>query len=369
MNKTQTRAEHQKKAGQASAGFSTNGQEKKHVLNAKVYHDEDADLKWLKGKRVVVVGYGSQGHGQALNLRDAEMDVHIAVRKDGRGWNLAQKHGWKEGKTLSNDLASEIKQADWVHILLPDESQKDVWDAVIAPNLKEGATIGFSHGFNIRYSQIVPPKDCDVVLVAPKGPGHLVRRTFEEGRGTPALIAIEQDSSGHAFETALAFCKAIGATRAGVLQTTFKEETETDLFGEQVVLCGGAVELIKKGFETLVEAGYQPELAYFECLHELKLIVDLVQEGGIGWMNYSISNTAEYGEYSRGPRIITDETKKEMKKILGEIQNGEFAREYLMENKVGKPVFNSFRKAMADHPIEKVGEALRAMMPWLKKRE
>lgn len=357
------------------AAFSTNGHNKKTSskqpsgLKAKVYHDSDADLKWLKGKRIVVVGYGSQGHGQALNLRDSKLDVHIAVREGGRGWNLAIKHGWTKGKNLSSDLGAEIKQADWVHILLPDETQGEVWESTIRPNLKKGATVAFSHGFNIRYSQIVPPKDCDVVLVAPKGPGHLVRRTYEEGRGTPCLFAIEQDASGQAKNRCLAFAKAIGGTRAGAIQTSFKEETETDLFGEQVVLCGGAVELIKKGFETLVEAGYQPELAYFECLHELKLIVDLVQEGGIGWMNYSISNTAEYGEYSRGPRIVTDETKKEMKKILGEIQSGEFAREYLMENKIGKPVFNSYRKAMADHQIEKVGEALRGMMPWLKKKE
>jgi len=350
--------------------FSPNGKNK-HVsaLRTKVYHDQDADLKWLKGKKIVVVGYGSQGHGQALNLRDSQLDVHVAVRKGGRGWNLALKHGWEEGKNLSSDLAAEIRKADWVHILLPDENQADVWKEIIEPNLKKGATVGFSHGFNIRYSQIVPPQDCDVVLVAPKGPGHLVRRTFEEGRGTPALVGVGQDSSGLAFKRALAFCKAIGATRAGVIQTTFKEETETDLFGEQVVLCGGAVELIKKGFETLVEAGYQPELAYFECLHELKLIVDLVQEGGIGWMNYSISNTAEYGEYSRGGRIITEETKKEMKKILGEIQSGEFAREYLLENKAGKPVFNSYRSALAEHQIEKVGAELRSMMPWLKKKE
>ena len=365
--KTQTKTESKK-----SSGFSTNGQKGTKVpsvLKAKVYHDEDADLKWLKGIRVVVIGYGSQGHGQALNLRDSKIDVRIAVREGGRGWNLALKHGWKPGQNLSSQIASEVKSADWIHILLPDESQAEVWEKEIAPNIKKGSTVAFSHGFNIRYSQIVPPKDCDVVLIAPKGPGHLVRRTFEEGRGTPSLIAVEQDVTGHAFDRALAFCKAIGATRAGVLTTSFKEETETDLFGEQVVLCGGVVELIKKGFETLVEAGYQPELAYFECLHELKLIVDLIQEGGIGWMNYSISNTAEYGEYSRGARIVTDETKKEMKKILGEIQSGVFAREYLIENKVGKPVFNSYRNAMAEHQIEKVGAALRAMMPWLKTRE
>ncbi|MCB4757741.1 MAG: ketol-acid reductoisomerase, partial [Elusimicrobia bacterium] len=258
-------------------------------LKVKVYHDEDADLKWLGGKRILVIGYGSQGHGQSLNMRDSKIDIHVAELENTRGWNLALKHGWKAGQNLSSDVPAEVKKADWVHILVPDENQKEVWDKLIAPNLQKGATVGFSHGFNIRFSQIVPPKDCDVVLVAPKGPGHLVRRTFEEGRGTPALLAVEQDFTSHAFDRGLAYCKAIGATRAGVLKTTFKEETETDLFGEQVVLCGGAVELIKKGFETLVEAGYQPELAYFECLHELKLIVDLIQEGGIGWMNYSIS--------------------------------------------------------------------------------
>ena len=363
MSKTQD-----KNASSRTAAFSPNGGNAR-ALNARVYHDEDADLKWLKGKRVVVVGYGSQGHGQALNLRDSSVDVHIAVRRGGRGWELALKHGWTEGKNLSSDIAAEVKEADWIHILLPDETQAEVFEKDIRPNLKKGAVLGFSHGFNVRFSQIVPPKDCDVVLVAPKGPGHLVRRTYEEGRGTPALVAVDQDASGHAFDIALAFCKAIGGTRAGALQTTFREETETDLFGEQVVLCGGAVELIKKGFETLVEAGYQPELAYFECLHELKLIVDLIQEGGIGWMNYSISNTAEYGEYSRGKRVVTDDTKKEMKKILSEIQSGEFAREYLLENKAGKPVFNSYRRAMDEHPIERVGKELRAMMPWLKTRE
>ncbi len=347
----------------------TQSMKKPTGLKARVYTDKDADLKYLKGKKVVVVGYGSQGHGQALNLRDSNINVSIAVRKGGRGWALALKHGWKEGTNLSNDIAAEVRKADWVHILLPDETQAEVFNADILPNLKKNAVIAFSHGFNIRFSQIVPPKENDVVLVAPKGPGHLVRRTYEEGRGTPALIAVEQDASGKAFQTALAFAKAIGATRAGVIQTTFKEETETDLFGEQAVLCGGAVELIKKGFETLVEAGYQPELAYFECLHELKLIVDLVQEGGIGWMNYSISNTAEYGEYRTGPRIVTDETKQVMKKVLAEIQSGEFAREFLLENRVGKPMFNSYRKANDAHQIETVGAGLRAMMPWLKARE
>ncbi len=359
--KTQTKKPEVKQA--AKAAPSTNG------LKVKVYHDEDADLKYLAGKRIVVIGYGSQGHGQALNLKDSKLDVHIAVRKGGRGWNLAIKHGWIEGKNLSDNIAQEVKEADWVHILLPDETQAEVWKESIEPNLKKGATVAFSHGFNIRFGQIVPRKDNDIVLIAPKGPGHLVRRTYEEGRGTPCLFAIQQDGTGQAKNNALAFAKAIGGTRAGTLETTFKEETETDLFGEQAVLCGGAVELIKKGFETLVEAGYQPELAYFECLHELKLIVDLVQEGGIAWMNHSISNTAEYGEYSRGPRIVNDATKKEMKKILSEIQSGEFAKEFLNENKTGKKKFEAYRKAMAEHEIEKVGKGLRSMMPWLKTRE
>ncbi|MBI1979766.1 MAG: ketol-acid reductoisomerase [Elusimicrobia bacterium] len=336
---------------------------------AKHYSDKDADLSLLKGKKVVILGYGSQGHGQALNLRDSGVDVTVSVRKGGRGYLLAQKHGWQEGKNFLTNNSEAVKLADWVHFLLPDETQREVWETEVKPNLKKGAVLSFSHGFNIRFSQIVPPSDADVVLIAPKGPGHLVRRTFEEGKGTPALVAVEQDYSKKALALALAYCKGIGATRAGVIETTFSEETETDNFGEQTVLCGGVVDLIKAGFETLVEAGYQPEIAYFECLHELKLITDLIQEGGISWMNYSISDTAEYGEYSRGPRIITEETKKEMKKILGEIRSGEFAREYLLENKVGRPVFNSARRNLQAHLIEKVGADLRAMMPWLKKKE
>ncbi len=336
---------------------------------AKHYSEKDGDLKLLKGKKIVILGYGSQGHGQALNLRDSGLTVVVSVREGGRGYHLAKKHGWEEGKNLFTDNAAAVKGADWVHFLLPDETQREVWEKEVKPNLKKGAVISFSHGFNIRFSQIVPPKEIDVVLIAPKGPGHLVRRTFEEGKGVPALVAVEQDYSKKALKLALAFCKGIGATRAGVIETTFSEETETDNFGEQTVLCGGVVDLIKAGFETLVEAGYQPEIAYFECLHELKLITDLIQEGGISWMNYSISDTAEYGEYSRGPRIVTEQTKKEMKKILGEIQSGEFAREYLLENKVGRPVFNSARKKTQNHPIEKVGAELRSMMPWLKKKE
>ncbi|MBI2118659.1 MAG: ketol-acid reductoisomerase [Elusimicrobia bacterium] len=336
---------------------------------AKHYSEKNADLKFLKGKKIVILGYGSQGHGQALNLRDSGLNVMVSVRKGGRGYNLALKHGWQEGKNLFTNNKEAVKGADWVHFLLPDETQKEVWENDVLPNFKKGAVLGFSHGFNIRFSQIVPPKEADVILVAPKGPGHLVRRTYEEGKGTPALIAIEQNYSKKALQLALAYSKGIGATRAGVIETTFSEETETDNFGEQCVLCGGVVDLIKAGFETLVEAGYQPEIAYFECLHELKLITDLIQEGGISWMNYSISDTAEYGEYSRGPRLVNEKTKEEMRKILGEIRSGQFAKEYLLENKVGRPVFNSSRKNLENHPIEKVGAELRAMMPWLKKKE
>ena len=336
---------------------------------AKMYYDKNADLQLLKNKKILILGYGSQGHAQALNLRDSKLNVAVTECKGSRGYQLALKHGWKEGKDLFTNNVEAVKTADWVHFLLPDELQKEIWEKDVKPYIKKGAVISFSHGFNIRYFQIVPLKEMDVILIAPKGPGHLVRRTFEEGKGTPALIAVEQNYSGKAFKLGLAFCKGIGATRAGVIETTFTEETETDLFGEQAVLCGGVVELIKKGFETLTEAGYQPEIAYYECLHEMKLITDLIQEGGISWMNYSISDTAEYGEYSRGSRIITKETKAEMEKILKEVQSGEFAREYLLENRVGRPVFNSARKSLASHPIEKVGEKLRAMMPWLRKAE
>ena len=339
------------------------------TLNAKTFYDKDANLDLLKGKKIVVLGYGSQGHAQALNLKDSGCNVVVSVRKGGRGFTLAVKHGWVEGKNLLTDNVAAVKDADWIHFLLPDEAQGPVWRNELSGHVKKGVVLSWSHGFNIRFGQIVPPKEADVVLIAPKGPGHLVRRTYEEGKGTPALVAVEQDFSGKALDYALAFCKAIGSTRAGVIQTTFTEETETDLFGEQNVLCGGVVDLIKAGFETLVEAGYQPEIAYFECLHELKLITDLVQEGGIGWMNYSISDTAEYGEYSRGPRLVTAATKAQMKKNLEEVQNGIFAREYLMEKAMGGTVINSQRRANAAHPIEQVGEKLRAMMPWLKKKE
>ncbi|MGQ0645166.1 MAG: ketol-acid reductoisomerase [Elusimicrobiota bacterium] len=340
-------------------------------LKAKTYYDQDADIGLLKGKKIVVLGYGSQGHAQALNLKDSGLDVTVAVRAGGRGWKLAEKHGWT-GKTVTSDIKAAVKEADWVHFLLPDEAQGTVWREDVAPNIKKGVVLSWSHGFNIRFKNdtgVAPPKEADVVLIAPKGPGHLVRRTYEEGKGTPALVAVEQDYSGKAKQLALAYCKAIGATRAGVIETTFAEETETDLFGEQNVLCGGTVDLVKAGFETLIEAGYQPEIAYFECLHELKLITDMVQEGGIGWMNYSISDTAEYGEYSRGPRLVTPAVKAQMKKNLEEVRSGAFAREYLAEKRAGAPKMEAARKANAEHPIEKVGEKLRAMMPWLRKKE
>ncbi len=330
---------------------------------AKVYYDNDADFNLLKGKKIAMLGYGSQGHAHALNLRDSGAQVVIGTRKSGKTWDLAASHGWSPAT-----VADAVKDADWVQLLLPDTAQSSVWENEVLPNIKKGAVLGFSHGFNIHFKTILPPTHLDVVMVAPKGPGHLVRRTFEEKGGTPALIAVFQDASGNAKALALAYAKGIGGTRAGVLETTFKEETETDLFGEQVVLCGGLVELIKNGYETLVEAGYQPESAYFECLHEVKLIVDLIYEGGIDWMNHSISDTAKYGEFTRGPRIITSKTKDEMKKILGEIQSGAFAKEWIAEDKAGRPRFTALKDGYATHPIEKVGAALRAMMPWLKKR-
>ncbi|MFA5976087.1 MAG: ketol-acid reductoisomerase [Elusimicrobiota bacterium] len=330
---------------------------------AKVYYDKDADFGLLKGKKIAMLGYGSQGHAHALNLRDSGAVVVIGTRKGGKTWDLASGHGW-----APCTVSEAVKDADWVQMLLPDTAQAQVWQDEVAPNIKKGAALGFSHGFNIHFKTIVPPSHLDVVMVAPKGPGHLVRRTFEEGGGTPGLVAVFQDATGKAKQLALAYARGIGCTRAGTLETTFKEETETDLFGEQVVLCGGLVELIKNGFETLVEAGYQPESAYFECLHEVKLIVDLIYEGGIDWMNHSISDTAKYGEFTRGPRIISPKTKEEMKKILGEIQSGAFAKEWIAEDKAGRKNFTRMKEAYAAHPIEKVGSVLRAMMPWLKKR-
>jgi ketol-acid reductoisomerase len=330
----------------------------------KIYYDQDADLKWLEGKTVAVIGFGSQGHAQAQNLRDSGVSVIVADVPGSVNWDKAVDAGFKP-----MTAAEAAAQADIVQMLIPDQTQAAVYRADIVQNLKPGNALAFSHGFNIHFGQIVPPPDIDVFMVAPKSPGHLLRRMYEGGVGVPSLVAVHQDYSGKAKEIALAYAKGIGSTRAGVLDTTFKEETETDLFGEQVVLCGGITELIRAGFDTLVEAGYQPESAYFECLHEMKLIVDLIYEGGISTMRYSISDTAEYGDLTRGKRIITEETREEMRAILDEIQDGSFAREWLLENQVGRPVFNALRKREAEHPIEKVGAELRSMMPWLHRNK
>ncbi len=327
----------------------------------KVYYDKDANFGVLKKKKIVVMGYGSQGHAHANNLKESGMDVTIGVRK-GSSWDKAAAAGFNV--MTPSDAA---KMADVIMILLPDEYHADIYKAEIAPNMKKGAYLAFAHGFNIHFGQIVPPPDTNVFMVAPKGPGHLVRSEYTKGSGVPCLIAIHQDPSGNTKDIALAYASAIGGGRAGIIETTFREETETDLFGEQVVLCGGLTSLIQAGFETLVEAGYAPEMAYFECLHEVKLIVDLIYEGGISNMRYSISNTAQYGDLTRGPRVITEETKKEMKKILGEIQDGVFAREWMLECRANKPVFNALTKKGEQHQIEEVGARLRAMMPWLKK--
>lgn len=327
----------------------------------KVYYDKDAKLDALKGRKLCIMGYGSQGHAHANNLRDSGMDVIIGLRK-GASWEKAAAAGF----TVMTPLEA-AKVADIIMILLPDEFQGDVYRNEIGPNMKKGAYLAFAHGFNIHFGQIVPPAETNVFMAAPKGPGHLVRSEYTKGSGVPCLIAIHQDPSGNTKEIALAYASAIGGGRAGIIETTFREETETDLFGEQVVLCGGLSSLIQAGFETLVEAGYAPEMAYFECLHEVKLIVDLIYEGGISNMRYSISNTAQYGDLTRGPRVVTEETKKEMKKILKEIQDGVFAREWMVECKANKPVFNALTRKGEEHPIEEVGARLRAMMPWLKK--
>jgi len=329
---------------------------------AKMYYEDDADLGLLKGKTIAVLGYGSQGHAHALNLKDSGLNVIVAQRPGSDNHKKSIEDGWKPVS-----IAEAVKQADWVHILLPDEVQKKAWEEDIKPNIKKGAVLSFAHGFNIRFKQIVPTPDLDVIMIAPKGPGHLVRRQYTEGKGVPCLIAVEQNPSGKAKELALAYAKGIGGTRGGVLETTFTEETETDLFGEQAVLCGGLVELINSGFETLVAAGYQPEIAYFECLHEVKLIVDLIFEGGFSRMNYSISDTAEYGEYVTGKRIITDETRAEMKKVLADIQSGKFAQMWLDENKNGRKFFNQCRKDISERKVEKVGARLRSRMSWIKK--
>lgn len=329
---------------------------------ARMYYDTDANLDLLAQKTIAIIGYGSQGHAHALNLKDSGMNVIVGLYPGSKSAAKAEAAGLKV-----HAVADAAAAADFIMILLPDEVQKSVYKNEIEPNLTEGKVLAFAHGFNIHFGQVVPPADVDVVMIAPKGPGHLVRRTYEQGQGVPALFAVYQDASGQARDRAMAYAKGIGGTRGGILETTFREETETDLFGEQAVLCGGLSALIKAGFETLVAAGYQPELAYFECLHEVKLIVDLVVEGGLAKMRDSISNTAEYGDYTRGPRIVTEQTKAEMRKILQEIQAGQFAREFVLENQAGKPGFTAMRRQEAEHPIEEVGKDLRAMFSWMKK--
>jgi ketol-acid reductoisomerase len=330
---------------------------------ATIYYDKDADLKHLAGKTVAIMGYGSQGHAHSLNLRDSGVKVVVGLRAGSKFIAAAEKEGLK---VLSPDKAA--KEADVVMMLVPDTSQRAVFENDVRPNLKKGAAIAFAHGFNIHFGQIVPPEGTDVFMVAPKGPGHLVRRVYKEGGGVPCLLAIEKNATGNAKNIALAYAKGVGGTRGGVIETTFKEETETDLFGEQAVLCGGASELIRAGFDTLVNAGYQPEVAYFECLHELKLIVDLIYEGGIANMRYSISDTAKYGDITRGRRVITDETRAEMAEILREIQTGEFAREWVLENQANRPVYNALLRIDAEHQIETVGDKLRSMMTWIGKK-
>ncbi|HEY9895238.1 MAG TPA: ketol-acid reductoisomerase [Candidatus Sericytochromatia bacterium] len=328
---------------------------------ARMYYDADANLDLLNGT-IAIIGYGSQGHAHALNLKDSGANVIVGLYPGSKSAIKA-----KESGLTVYSVEEAAKLADFIMVLLPDEVQKTVYKNEIEPHLTEGKVLAFAHGFNIHFAQVVPPSNVDVVMVAPKGPGHLVRRTYEQGEGVPALFAVFQDASGQARDRAMAYAKGIGGTRAGILETTFREETETDLFGEQVVLCGGLTALIKAGFETLVEAGYQPEVAYFECLHEVKLIVDLIVEGGLAKMRDSISNTAEYGDFTRGPRIVNDDTRAEMRKILLEIQTGQFAREFVLENQSGKPGFTAMRRREAEHSIEAVGKDLRAMFSWLKK--
>jgi len=330
----------------------------------KVYYDKDADLSLIKGKKVTIVGYGSQGHAHAQNLNDSGVKVTVGLRKGGASWDKAKGAGLKVA-----EVAGAVKNADLVMMLMPDEHIAAVYRGEVEPNIRKGATLAFAHGFNIHYGQVVPRADLDVVMIAPKAPGHTVRSTYVAGGGTPMLIAVHRDVSRKARDLALSYAAAIGGARAGVIETSFKEETETDLFGEQTVLCGGCVEMVKAGFEVLVEAGYAPEMAYFECLHELKLIVDLMYEGGIGTMNYSISNNAEYGEYVTGPKIITAETRNAMREALARIQSGEYAKEFILENRAGAPTLLSRRRMTAEHPIEVVGAKLREMMPWIRKNK
>ena len=328
---------------------------------AKMYYEKDCSLELLRGKTVAVIGYGSQGHAHALNLKESGMNVVVGLYEGSKSWRLAEEAGLQV-----TTAAEAAKGADIVMILVNDEKQPALYQKSIAPNLKPGSSLAFAHGFNIHFGQITPPADVNVFMVAPKGPGHTVRSQYQEGRGVPCLIAVHQDATGNAKDLALAYGAGIGGARAGILETTFKEETETDLFGEQAVLCGGITELMKAGFETLVEAGYQPESAYFECLHEMKLIVDLVNKGGLSFMRYSISDTAEYGDYTTGKRIITEETRKEMKKVLNEIQDGTFARNWLLENQVNRPFFNAKRRMEQESQVETVGRELRKMMSWNK---
>jgi ketol-acid reductoisomerase len=330
-------------------------------MNMKVYYEKDADLSLINKKKVAIVGYGSQGHAHANNLKDSGVEVTVGLRKDGASWAKAEAAG-----LTVKEVAAAVKDADVVMVLVPDEQQPDVYYKEIAPNIKQGAALAFAHGFNIHYNQIVPRADLDVIMIAPKGPGHTVRSTYTQGGGVPSLIAVHQDKSGKAKDIALAYAAANGGARAGVIETNFREETETDLFGEQAVLCGGAVELVKMGFETLTEAGYAPEMAYFECLHELKLIVDLIYEGGIANMNYSISNNAEYGEYVTGSKVINEQSRAAMREALKNIQNGDYAKRFILEGKTNYPEMTARRRLNAEHPIEVVGEKLRDMMPWIK---
>ncbi|MBV8209812.1 MAG: ketol-acid reductoisomerase [Burkholderiaceae bacterium] len=327
----------------------------------RIFYDKDADLSLVRARKVAIVGYGSQGHAHALNLKDSGVRVTVALRRGGTSWQKAAKAGVEV-----REVGDAVRDADIVMILLPDENHAQVYQEAIEPNLKKSAALAFAHGFNIHYGQIQPRADLDVWMVAPKAPGHTVRSTYTQGGGVPSLIAVQQDASGSARDLALSYASAIGSGKAGIIETTFRDETETDLFGEQTVLCGGCVELVKAGFETLVQAGYAPEMAYFECLHELKLIVDLMYEGGIGTMNYSISNNAEYGEYVTGPEVINEQSRLAMRRALERIQNGEYAKSFLLENRVGAPTLRARRRLTAQHPIEQIGEKLRSMMPWIR---
>jgi ketol-acid reductoisomerase len=333
-------------------------------MKMKVFYDKDADLSLVKGKQVTIIGYGSQGHAHSLNLHDSGVKVTVGLRKNGASWNKAVNAGLEV-----KEVAEAVKGADIVMMLLPDEQIAEVYKNEVAPNIKAGAALAFAHGFNVHYGQVIPRDDVDVIMIAPKAPGHTVRSTYAQGGGVPHLVAVYQDKSGAARDIALSYATANGGGRAGIIETNFREETETDLFGEQAVLCGGAVELIKAGFETLVEAGYAPEMAYFECLHELKLIVDLIYEGGIANMNYSISNNAEYGEYVTGPRVVTEQTKQVMRDVLKDIQTGEYAKSFILENRAGAPTLISRRRLNAEHEIEQVGGKLRSMMPWIAKNK